>query len=401
VNGWSLFSGIGGFDEGLRRAGVSITFQCEGGGDPNGTTAERAQWAQGVYRRAVLATRFPGVDCANDVRDVALQDAREGRLSGDGGSTEPEQSVDRRLGRSEAVDLICGGFPCQDLSVAGRRAGLAGERSGLFFEFARIADAVLAPGGWFLFENVPGLLSSNGGRDFAVILATLAELGFHDLAWRVLDSRHFGVAQRRRRVYLLARRARGQRACEVLLEPEGSAGDPQTRRQAGQGIAPALSGRSPTRLDDQGTGQLVSTLQAHKTDGYRIDAEGASGGHLIADTLTSGSHPASNMPGRWREDDTNIVAQPLRSNPHNNSDPSMEARMHIYGHQGVRRLTPRECERLQGFPDDWTLIPGASDSKRYAALGDAVTVPVAEWIGRRLVAVAAGRSLDTHPSEVA
>jgi DNA (cytosine-5)-methyltransferase 1 len=107
------------------------------------------------------------------------------------------------------------------------------------------------------------------------------------------------------------------------------------------------------------------------------------------------------MPGRWREDDTNIVAQPLRSNPHNNSDPSMEARMHIYGHQGVRRLTPRECERLQGFPDDWTLIPGASDSKRYAALGDAVTVPVAEWIGRRLVAVAAGRSLDTHPSEVA
>jgi DNA (cytosine-5)-methyltransferase 1 len=343
VNGWSLFSGIGGFDEGLRRAGVSITFQCEGGGDPNGTTAERAQWAQGVYRRAVLATRFPGVDCANDVRDVALQDAREGRLSGDGGSTEPEQSVDRRLGRSEAVDLICGGFPCQDLSVAGRRAGLAGERSSLFFEFARIADLVLPPGGWILIENVPGLLSSNGGRDYAVVLATLAELGFHDLAWRVLDSRHFGVAQRRRRVYILARRARGDRACQVLLEPEGSAGHPQTRREAGPDAAVAsLSGLGSGGPDDN---------------------DGQAGRIVTAGTVTA---MYGNGTGHAADE---ITYLPLSA--------------------GVRRLTPRECERLQGFPDDWTLIPGASDSKRYAALGDAVTVPIAEWIGRRLMAVAA------------
>jgi DNA (cytosine-5)-methyltransferase 1 len=247
------------------------------------------------------------------------------------------------MGRTRRVDLICGGFPCQDLSVAGRRAGLAGERSSLFFEFARIADLVLPPGGWILIENVPGLLSSNGGRDYAVVLATLAELGFHDLAWRVLDSRHFGVAQRRRRVYILARRARGDRACQVLLEPEGSAGHPQTRREAGPDAAVAsLSGLGSGGPDDN---------------------DGQAGRIVTAGTVTA---MYGNGTGHAADE---ITYLPLSA--------------------GVRRLTPRECERLQGFPDDWTLIPGASDSKRYAALGDAVTVPIAEWIGRRLMAVAA------------
>lgn len=284
----SLFSGIGGFDLGLERAGHTIAWQCEAD-----------EW-----RRSVLRAHWPGVPAHDDVGTFAGGDG----LRGVGGSPAAVEGWERS---PATVDMVCGGFPCQDLSVAGRRAGLAGERSGLFHEFARVADVVLPAGGWILVENVPGLLSSQRGRDFAVVLATLADLGFHDLAWRVLDSRHFGVAQRRRRVYILARRARGQRACTVLLEPESSGWDLAQGGEAGQGVAVAsLSGLGSGGADDN--------------DGL----------------------PA----------------------------------------QGVRRLTPMEAERLQGFPDGWTAY--GPDSRRYAALGDAVTVNVAEWIGRRIMASA-------------
>jgi DNA (cytosine-5)-methyltransferase 1 len=284
-----------------------------------------------------------------------------------------------------------------------------GGRSNLFFECARVADELLRPGGWLLLENVPGLLSSNGGRDFGVLLATLADLGFHDLAWRVLDSRFFGVPQRRRRVFILARRARGACARAVLLEPESSCGDPAAGGEAGQGVAGTLGGGAGSR-------------------GWAQDVERMT---FVADTLTSGSHPGSNMPGRRREDDTNLVeAFNWQGDTNQGADLGLTTEPNLTGSstwavtayhfrtreqgscfeetevnvsrasvggsggaklaidvpaQGVRRLTPRECERLQGFPDDWTLIPGAPDSRRYAAMGDAVTVPVARWIGERLL----------------
>jgi DNA (cytosine-5)-methyltransferase 1 len=171
-----LFSGIGGLDHGLSRAGFRHAFFCES--DP--------------WRRGVLAERWPGVPIYDDVRDVGRVQSHD---SGHGAHASSGR------GRVRPVDFLCGGFPCQDLSVAGQRRGLqAGERSSLFFEFARVADELVPAGGYVLVENVPGLLSSQNGRDFALVLATLAELGFHDLAWRVLDSRHFGVPQRRRRV---------------------------------------------------------------------------------------------------------------------------------------------------------------------------------------------------------
>lgn len=156
--------------------------------------------------------------------------------------------------------------------VAQCGAGLVeGERSSLFFEFARIADELVRPGGWLLFENVPGLLSSPGGaragRDFAVVLATLADIGFHDLAWRVLDSRYFGVPQRRRRVYIVARRAVGDRARQVLLEPESGGGD----------FAPSREART------------------------RVAANHASGSH----------GPGISPPGRRQHDDENIIASAL------------------------------------------------------------------------------------------
>jgi DNA (cytosine-5)-methyltransferase 1 len=227
------------------------------------------------------------------------------------------------------VDLLVGGFPCQDLSVAGRRAGLAGERSGLFFEFARVAAALLPAGGWVLLENVPGLLSSHGGRDFALILATLADLGVQDLAWRVLDSRYFGVPQRRRRVYLLGRRARGRRAVEVLLEPESGGGDFAAGSTAGEDVAGSPGGGAGERGCDRD-----SVAHALRSEGFDASEDGTGRGIPL------------------------VVGAPPDAD-------------------GVR-APPGAARRLDA-------PHGVPDGPRYAACGDAVTVPVAEWIGRRLL----------------
>jgi DNA (cytosine-5)-methyltransferase 1 len=364
VRALSLFSGCGGLDLALERAGITVVAQCE----------------QDEWRRSVLAARFPGVPCAADVREApacwggrslpgVLGPELDGADGGRGGA--------RAANGDAGVDLVVGGPPCQDFSVAGRRAGLAGLRGTLFHEFLRVADELLPAGGWLLAENVPGLLSSHGGRDFAAILGAMADLGFRDLAYRTLDSRFFGVPQRRRRVFILARRARGRRACEVLLEPEGGGGDPAPRPEARAGIAGSvadgarsartLTARTALRFDGDTEGFVVSALQAEGNGrGHRIDAEGAAGGHLVPVGFHMTQDPIHSNGGTPALGRTSIGMDVITS--------------------GVRRLTPIETERLQGFPDDWTRVPDdAPDSRRYAAVGDAVTVPVARWIGERLL----------------
>lgn len=410
MNVLSIFTGTGGIDLGLERAGHRIVAQCEA--DP--------------WRRQVLAHRWPGITIHDDVTtlDTSVyagthadgrrdgggdlrgttgseraagaerqQDAAIGRHgdqpSGQGGrgtagnrhGRKPESRV-RRVESQLPVDLVAGGFPCQDVSVAGRRAGLAGQRSGLFYVAAGIVDAVRP--GWVLIENVPGLLTSNGGRDFGAVLGTLADIGYC-VAWRVVDSRYFGVPQRRRRVFILGTVAGDDpdgaraRAGAVLAVGESCRRHPPQGRQTGPHVAVAsLSGLGNGGPDDNdgqagrlvthaltsaghdasedGTGRgtpiVVGPLLSGKSSGWRgDDHEAATGQYVVADTLTSGSHPNSNRVG-----------------------------------DRVRRLTPVECERLQGFPDDWTLTPNVKspDSRRYAAMGDAVTVNVAHWIGQRL-----------------
>ena len=206
----SLFTGIGGADIGFERAGATIEWQCE----------------IDKHASSVLARHWPGVPNHGDVTMIGAH-----------------------VGK---VDLICGGFPCQDVSVAGRRAGLAGERSGLWFEFHRIARELRPE--WLLIENVPGLLSSHQGADFAVILQGLAELGY-GVAWRVLDAQYFGLAQRRKRVFIVGHLGDG-RAAEVLFEREGVRWDPPARRAAWEGptysTSPSLtaSGRGTERAGD-------------------------------------------------------------------------------------------------------------------------------------------------------
>lgn len=177
----SLFAGVGGFDLGLESGGHTCVGQVEI--DPKCL--------------AVLEKHWPNVPKHNDVV-TAKEWANEQGLVG-------------------KVDIVCGGFPCQDVSVAGKRAGLAGARTGLFFDALSFAQNVKAT--TVILENVPGLLSSNQGRDFGVVLTSLADAGYSDIEWRVLDSQFFGVPQRRRRVFIVASTPR-ERFSEVLVERE-------------------------------------------------------------------------------------------------------------------------------------------------------------------------------------
>ena len=160
----STFTGVGGADLGFEWAGFDIKWQCE----------------SDAWKQTVLRAHWPSVELFDDI--CTMKDP-------------------------PPVDVMIGGFPCQDLSVAGRRKGFSGERSVLAFEFLRVAES-LQPR-WIVLENVPGLLSSNGGRDFARLIDEVVGCGY-GVAWRILDARYFGVPQRRRRVFIVARRADAQ-----------------------------------------------------------------------------------------------------------------------------------------------------------------------------------------------
>lgn len=204
----STFSGVGGFDLGFDRAGMTCVGQVE------------------IDRKAsaILARHWPDVPRHDDIT-TAKEWASERGLVGN-------------------VDVVCGGAPCQDLSVAGRREGFAGERSVLVLDMVALAAHVEAD--WIVYENVPGLLSSNQGRDLGVLLLVLAEHGFHYVEWRTLDSQFFGVPQRRRRVFLVAG-TRAPRRAPVLLEREGGDGHPAAGVPAGQEVAGTLGDGSGSR----------------------------------------------------------------------------------------------------------------------------------------------------------
>ncbi len=191
----SLFAGVGGFDLGLERSGHTCVGQVE----------------IDKHARSVLELQFPNVPKHDDVT-TAIDWADQIGLTGN-------------------IDLVCGGFPCQDLSVAGKRAGLAGARSGLFYDALRFATHTKAK--TILLENVPGLLSSNQGRDFGSVLIALADSGYSNIEWRLLDSQFFGVPQRRRRVFIVAS-VGTEPFRQILSKCESRAGDFKASQQTGQ-----------------------------------------------------------------------------------------------------------------------------------------------------------------------
>lgn len=292
----SFFAGIGGFDLGFERAGIETVWQCE----------------KKDFCRDILEQHWPGVPRASDIMEVASDDIPD-------------------------ADIWAGGFPCQDVSLArmGPRSGLRGKQSGLFYDFAQLIDARRPP--LVVLENVAALLSSHDGRDFAVILRTLADIGY-GLSWRVLDSRYFGVPQSRTRVFIVGSLGGPASAGQVLFEPECGDRDYEKGRSDGE--------------------KLVS--------------------------------PFSVSVGNPRQGFVKKLAHCLYAESARHTGTDWSRNYVSYPEGRVRRLTPLETERLQGFPDGWTMpsTPMASvdklDSARYHACGNAVSVPVAEWLGQRV-----------------
>jgi DNA (cytosine-5)-methyltransferase 1 len=417
----SLFAGVGGFDLALERNGVKVVASAE----------------IDKHARSVLARHFPNATQYDDVRKVTADGLRTAGFI-------PERGI------------ITGGFPCQDLSVAGKRAGLAGVRSGLFYEIARIADETRAK--WLVLENVPGLLSSQRGADMGAVVGTLVDLGY-GVAWRVLDAQHFGVPQRRRRVFIVAERSGDPARCaQVLFERQGVRGDSsqgraprqETTRGAGQGaeIAGTITdtgfrcdlnkAQLPAELYHHGTvtnqdtnsGHLVLSTEPTLYEPHHGDGRATEG---VANTLaarmgtggnntpvlvepevfvkakraqsdqddetwkTDAPHPTLNQFDQGDSRTVAVSVEPIaiqgsvvgrndKAGPggkgHGEVGDSMftlnTTDRHGIATSTVRRLTPTECERLQGFPDGWT--EGQADSHRYKQMGNAVAVPVVEWV---------------------
>jgi DNA (cytosine-5)-methyltransferase 1 len=333
----SLFSGVGGFDLGFERAGMKVVAQAEN--DPK---------AAGVLQR-----HWPNVKLYGDVHDIGKEWA--------------------------GVDVVCGGFPCQDISVAGKQKGIAhGDKSVLWWEFYRIIEE-LRPR-WVVIENVANLLNINEGRDLGAIIGSLDDLGYMG-EWRVLDSQFFGVPQRRRRVFLVGHLGGGGGPA-VLLEPESGARGAAKGREARKAVAALTSSGVGTCGADDNQAQAGHLIPARTGTITANWGKGAGNTQVDEGILVPAYAWAENQRAEVRAMDTFGSLSGTGGKP-GQGYPA------VHDQLGVRRLTPRECERLQGFPDDWTLLDvdgkKVADTHRYRFMGNAVTVNVAEWIGRRLV----------------
>jgi len=311
------------------------------------------------------------------------------------------------------IDLLVGGTPCQSFSVAGLRKGLADPRGNLMLTFLSIADKFRPK--WIVWENVPGVLSSNGGKDFGTFLGALGELGY-GFAYRVLDAQHFGVAQRRRRVFVVGYLGEWRVAAAVLFERESLQGNTKPSRKKREEVASDAEGsvgdagqvvidraafnqgenaRFEPRIEIEETmSSLVArgphaVAQPIAVDVYNQSIDGQTSATIteaVGGTNTSGPKVMQPMAFDWQcGGDMRGMNLQEKTQLQRCQTPAV---MHS---MAIRRLTPKECERLQGFPDDWTKIPYRNkdadqcpDGPRYKACGNSMAVPVMRWIGERI-----------------
>ncbi|MDR1180080.1 MAG: DNA (cytosine-5-)-methyltransferase [Spirochaetales bacterium] len=284
----SFFSGIGGFDLGLERAGMKVVFQCE----------------INEFCKKVLKKHWPQVPLKSDILELKSGDIPE-------------------------AELWVGGFPCQDVSLAnqGKRKGLEGFRSGLFYKYAELI-AERKPR-WILVENVPGLLNSKNGKDFEAVISALDELGYC-VSWRILDAKYFGTPQRRRRVYVVASFGTIGSA-EVLFEPDAN----QQVYRAGLGKKDLVASEFGI-----GLGKESYYLLQHATIGRKATAGPQAKGYR-------NDGEAYTLDSRGSSDVVCSTATPF----------------------GMREATG---------------LSARLDGNRYRAVGNAVAVPIIEWIGNRI-----------------
>lgn len=310
---------------------------------------------------------------------------------------------------NESIDLMVGGTPCQSFSVAGLRKGLDDPRGNLMLTYLAITHRYRPR--WLVWENVPGVLSSNAGRDFGTFLAGLADIGY-GFAYRILDAQHFGVPQRRRRVFVVGHLGNWQRAAAVLFERESLSGHLAPRRKTTKDLAACLTTGTGQRYDAE-TETLIPVTE-HQHGGFKpgigtLRAAGGSNGGGSETLIVHGRQDPCTSDKAFTLDcqhsgNTNVLC--INANIINKTDKSggnglgvsntgytLTANDRHAVQQGshVRRLTPTECERLQGFPDGYTQIPyrnkpaeNCPDSPRYKAIGNSMAVPVMRWIGERI-----------------
>ena len=316
------------------------------------------------FPSAVLKERYPGVPNLGDITRI------------DWSEHEPCLSA----------DIVVGGSPCQSFSLAGARTGLEGA-SGLMWEYVRAVREIRPR--WIVWENVPGAFSSSHGEDFRCLLQALDELGY-GLAWRVLDAQYFGVAQRRRRVFLVGSLG-SPRAGEVLFESESLRWDHPTgrqKRQALAGTAQAGVGKADRQAGLNSGGNDVVRERGGFNDAIMCVSNGGTNAAIEVDmspTLTA--HDAKST--SYVFSGQNSAKAGLSLDKETCPTLSTTKKPQVMLGDLVRRLTPMEFERLQGFPDGWTDIPyrgkqHAPDSARYRALGNSMAVTVMAWIGSRI-----------------
>ena len=364
-----LFSGIGGFREGLSRAGG---FVCVG-------HCEIGKYADQSYR-ALFDTK--GEWFREDVREA-----------------DPDEMPD--------FDLLCGGFPCQSFSIAGHRGGFADPRGTLFFEIARLTAAKRPA--YLLLENVPGLLNHDGGRTFAAILHTLDGLGY-GVEWQVLNSKDFGVPQSRKRVYLvgyLDEKCRGK-----ILPFTETAGTPLKQIRPGtqgeriyspEGVSCTLTSQAGGMGGKTGLYCTGVPIKENTKKGYKMAYPGDSVdlayptlntrrgrvGRKIAHTITTGSSQGTLCCVDLNEEPAlTDYARCLTAKQNGGIRSHKREASGVWDGCRIRRLTPRECLRLQGWADERIdlVLPLQSDAQLYKQAGNGVTVNVVEAIGKRLAA---------------
>jgi DNA (cytosine-5)-methyltransferase 1 len=364
----SLFSGVGGFDMGLENAGMQTVFQCE--------------WDK--HANSILHRHWPDVPKWDDV------------------STLTGKHI---LANAPEVDVVAWGSPCQDLSVAGKRAGLEGGRSGLFHEGIRIIKELQEESnGQYprisIWENVVGALNSNRGADFGVILDEMAQAGALAIEWAVLDAQYFGIPQRRRRVFVIAifDPVLANRSPSPLLPVAESLpghlakGKPQ--RQSATAKTSTSIGAEGAWWDGRDTAEALTTTsnENRMPDKQKFQA-------VVVGPLTT--HMSSPR-GTETSDSNHIVIECYTPSSFANYSEGVGTLRSNGGDLGggsetlvaeptmaVRRLTPLECERLMGWPDNHTLTKAdgttQADTHRYKQCGNGVASPVAQWIAKHLL----------------
>jgi len=322
-----------------------------------------------------------------------------------------EESFIERARAAGPIDVLIGGTPCQSFSIAGLRGGLGDVRGNLALRFMQLVDELCPT--FVVWENVPGVLSSNDGRDFGSILGSLVECGY-GWAYRVLDAQYFGVAQRRRRVFVVGSLGNNwAAAAEILSIRESLQGHPAPSRETGEGLT------GPLEQGPEGSGgpiigdAVASTVTSHwakgPSGGPRDECDNLiahdpkawtvnnsvgfysnvgtqemngirEGGPMPPLKASAVAAAAGFLPDQGSKAEGMGYEKEVSPTLRQSKTPGVEQNM------AVRRLTPRECERLQGFPDDYTQVhhrgKPASDGPRYRALGNSMAVPVVQWIGR-------------------